>query len=171
MGFSLVAAFAVIGVSLFIAIEILTGSLLPAITDVDESYDELVDRSIEMVQTDINITSVFISGYGLNYNHSITLKNTGSITLNTSDFTILINGVTQQFSCPDSYIYPEMRVSLPMTALPRPCLARTLPAAQPSLRIKSAVIGLLPTVPRIPSVPKYFFFTLFSFTTLSSCLS
>jgi len=118
MGFSLVAAFAVIGVSIFIAIEILTGSLLPAITDVDESYDELVDRSIEKIQTDINITSVSIAGYGLNYNHSITLKNTGSITLNTSDFTILINGVIQQFSCSDPYLYPEKQTYLNVSNLP-----------------------------------------------------
>jgi len=118
MGFSLVAAFAVIGVSLFIAIEIFTGSLLPAITDVDESYDQLVDRSIEMVQTNINITSISIAGYGLNYNHSIVLKNIGSITLNTSDFTILINGVTQQFSCPDSYLHPEKQTYLNVSNLP-----------------------------------------------------
>jgi len=118
MGFSLVAAFAVIGVSIFIAIEILTGSMLPAITDVDDSYDELVDRSVEMVQTDINISSVSISGYGLNYNHSITLKNTGSVTLNTSDFSILINGVTQQFSCTDSYLYPEKQTYLNVSNLP-----------------------------------------------------
>ena len=118
MGFSLVAAFAVIGVSILIAIEIFTGSLLPAITDVDESYDDLLDRTVEMAQTDINISSVSISAYGLNYNHSITLKNTGSITLNTSDFTILINGVTQQFICPDSYLYPEKETYFNVTNLP-----------------------------------------------------
>jgi archaellum component FlaF (FlaF/FlaG flagellin family) len=118
MGFSLVAAFAVIGISILIAIEIFTGSLLPAITDVDESYDDLLDRTVKMAQTNINISSVFISTYGLNYNHSITLKNTGSITLNTSDFTILINGVTQQFSCPDSYLYPEKETYLNVPNLP-----------------------------------------------------
>lgn len=118
MGFSLVAAFAVIGVSIFIAIEILTGSLLPAITDVDESYDELVDRSIEMIQTDINITNVSISANGPNYNHNITVKNTGSITLNTSDFIILINGITQQFNCTDSYLYPEKQTYFNVSNLP-----------------------------------------------------
>lgn len=118
MGFSLVAAFVVIGVSILIAIEIFTGSLLPAITDVDESYDDLLDRTVEMAQTDINISSVSTSAYGLNYNHSITLKNTGSITLNTSDFTILIDGVTQQFICPDSYLYPEKETYLNVSNLP-----------------------------------------------------
>ena len=117
MGFSLVAAFAVIGVSIFIAIEILTGSLLPAITDTDESYDDMVDRSIEMVQTDINITNVVTSG-SLTYNHNITLKNMGSITLNISDFTVLINGRMQQFVCPVSYLYPEKETYLNVSNLP-----------------------------------------------------
>src|SRR5258706_12462880 len=34
-------------------------------------------------------------------------------------------------------------------------LRRTLPAAYPSRMTKSGVIGLSPTVPRTPSVPKY----------------
>jgi len=118
MGFSLVAAFAVIGVSIFIAIEILTGSLLPAITDTDESYDDMVDRSVEMVQTDINISSVSIYVNGLNYDHNISVINTGSITLNTSDFTVLINGVTQQFICTDSYLHPEKLTYLNVSNLP-----------------------------------------------------
>ena len=117
MGFSLVAAFAVIGVSIFIAIEILTGSMLPAITETDESYNDLVDRSIEMVQTDINISNVTISGSSP-YNHNISVKNTGSTILNTSDFTILINGVTQQFICPNSYLYPEKNTYFNITNLP-----------------------------------------------------
>jgi archaellum component FlaF (FlaF/FlaG flagellin family) len=118
MGFSLVAAFAVISISILIAIEIFTGSLLPAIKDVDESYDDLADRTVEMVQTDINISSVSVFSYGLNYNHSIVLKNTGSISLNTSDFTILINGLVEQFSCPDSYLYPEKETYLNVSNLP-----------------------------------------------------
>src|SRR4051812_32459232 len=59
-----------------------------------------------------------------------------------------------------SSMYPEMRVSLPMQTAecwrwPLTSPARTLPAAYPSRRTKSGVIGLAPTVPRTPSVPKY----------------
>ena len=118
MGFSLVAAAAVIGVSILVCIEILTGSLLPAITDVDDSYDDMVGRSIDRVQTDINITSVSTPANGQNYDHNITVENTGSITLNTSDFTILINGTTQQFSCTDPYLYPEKVVYFDILNLP-----------------------------------------------------
>ena len=107
MGFSLIAASAVIGVSILISIEILTGSVLPTITDLDDSYDDMVDRSVDKVQTDINITDVSTYANDSNYDHNITLENTGSITLKTSDFVILINGTMQQFSCSDSYLHPE----------------------------------------------------------------
>jgi len=118
MGFSLVASFAVIGVSILIAIEIFTGNLIPIITDIDESYDNLVQRTLESVQTDINISAASTSLFGENYNHSIIVQNKGSITLNTSRFTILINGVSVQFSCSSSYIYPEKEVFFNISNLP-----------------------------------------------------
>ena len=118
MGFSLTASFAIIGVSLLISIEILTGGIIPTIVDTDESYNDMVDRTIEMVQTDINISSVAIYVNGLNYDHNISVKNTGSITLNTSDFTILINGVSQMFRCADAYLYPEQHTTFNVTNLP-----------------------------------------------------
>src|SRR5450830_857460 len=61
-------------------------------------------------------------------------------------------------SSADSNMYPEIRVSLPTRTLQAPSLRNAIPAAQPSLSMKSGVIGYCPTRPRIPSVPKYFFF-------------
>src|SRR5450830_245762 len=60
-------------------------------------------------------------------------------------------------SSADSNIYPEIRVSLPTRMRHAPMLRNAMPAAQPSLSMKSGVIGNSPTRPRIPSVPKYFF--------------
>ncbi len=107
MGFSLVAAFAVIGVTALISIEILTGAILPALTDFEDSYEEMIERKIDKVQTKINITNVSTSVNGTNYDHNITVENIGSISLRTCDFTILINGTKQQFICSDPYLYPE----------------------------------------------------------------
>lgn len=107
MGFSLVAAFAVIGVTTLISIEILTGSILPTLNDFDDSYNEMIERKINRVQTKINITNVSTSVNGTNYDHNITVENTGSITLKTADFTILINGTKQHFICLNPYLYPE----------------------------------------------------------------
>jgi archaellum component FlaF (FlaF/FlaG flagellin family) len=118
MGFSLVAATAVIGVSLFVAAEILTGSLLPVMKGINNSYDEMKDRMIYQIQTDINITSVTTQPNGVNYDHNITVENTGSITLKTSDFTILINGVSQTFTCNKPYLYPKKVAYFTVVNLP-----------------------------------------------------
>src|SRR6516225_706802 len=61
---------------------------------------------------------------------------------------------TNPASSADSNMYPERRVSLPMSTVP-PCGASTRAAALASLSAKSTVIGCSPTRPRTPSVPKY----------------
>ena len=47
MGFSLVAAAAIIGVSILVVIGTFTGSLLPAVTDISDSYEDMRDRIID----------------------------------------------------------------------------------------------------------------------------
>jgi archaellum component FlaF (FlaF/FlaG flagellin family) len=110
MGFSLAAAAAIIGVSVLIAIELVVGSLLPAITDINNSYDDMKERAIEQIQTDINITTVSITSNGSFYDHNFTVENTGSIDLETKYFDILINGTSYPFNCSKSFIYPEQDV-------------------------------------------------------------
>ncbi|MNP63369.1 hypothetical protein D3C76_1587560 [compost metagenome] len=44
-------------------------------------------------------------------------------------------------SSADSNMYPEIRVSLPTSTLHAPILRNAMPAAQPSLSMKSGVIG------------------------------
>jgi archaellum component FlaF (FlaF/FlaG flagellin family) len=110
MGFSLIASAAILGVTLFMAVEIITSDLLPTIEEINTSYDDMKERIKDQVQTDINITTVSRSPNGMNYNYNISLQNTGSTSLKTADFTILINGITYQFTCSHSYIHPENTV-------------------------------------------------------------
>lgn len=107
MGFSLVAAFGVISVSILIAVEIMMGGLLPVVTNINESYDKLVKRRVESAHTMITITGVDTSPNGSNWDHNISVENTGSISLKTSDFDIIMNGTRQVYSCADPYLYPE----------------------------------------------------------------
>jgi len=107
MGFSLVGAAAIIGVSILMVIEIIVSTTIPTFTDVHNAFDEMRDRAIAQVQTDINITDVNSIVNGSNYDINITVENTGSITLETILFDILINGSKNDFSCSKSYIYPE----------------------------------------------------------------
>ncbi|MFO7678325.1 MAG: hypothetical protein R6V50_08105 [Thermoplasmatota archaeon] len=112
MGFSVAAAYAIIGVSFLISLEILTGSMLPALTNVDESYNSLFDRKIEGIQTSINISKVSVEMYNSNYNHSITIKNIGKITLKTNEMIVLINGLLQDFESEYIYFYPGESILL-----------------------------------------------------------
>lgn len=110
MGFSVIAAAAILGLTLFMAVEIIASDLLPTIEDMNKSYDELKERHQNQLQSDINITIVLRSANGSNYDYNISVKNTGSATLFTNDFEILINGSEYQFTCPRENLYPENTV-------------------------------------------------------------
>ena len=110
MGFSLIAAAANIGLAIVMAIEIIVGTTIPTVTNVQNSFDEMRERAIEQVQTDINISSITSEVNGSNYDINITVENTGSVTLKTTYFNILINGIDKPFSCSKKYLYPENEV-------------------------------------------------------------
>ena len=118
MGFSLVGAFAIIGVSILMVFGIFTGDLLPAITDYNDAYDNMKDRIIDQVQTDISITNVTTPSNGSNYDLNFTVENTGGCTLKTDDFNVLINGTSRSFSCESSYLYIDSSVFFNVTNLP-----------------------------------------------------
>jgi archaellum component FlaF (FlaF/FlaG flagellin family) len=107
MGFSVVAASAIIGVSVLIALEIVVGTTFPNMSDIHNCYKEMKDRSIEQVQTDINITRVNVVINDTNWDVNISIENSGSISLKTSKFNILLNGTNQIYECDDTYLHPS----------------------------------------------------------------
>jgi archaellum component FlaF (FlaF/FlaG flagellin family) len=117
MGFSLVAAAAIIGVSVLMVIEIIVGTTIPTITDVHDSFDEMRDRAIDQVQTDINITDITSEVNASNYDINITVENIGSTTLDTTNFNILINGTDKKFTCSKKYLHPENEVYFNVSSL------------------------------------------------------
>ena len=118
MGLSLVAAAAIIGVSVLICLELIVGTTIPTMTTVQDSYDEMRERSIDRFQTDINITTISTPDNGSNFDLNFTIENTGSITLKTSYFNVLVNGTSHSFTCEKSYIYPEKQIWFNVTNLP-----------------------------------------------------
>jgi len=103
MGFSLIAASAIIGVAVLISLEIIVGTTVPTITDIHDSYDDMRVRAVEQLQTDVTITSSVWN----NPNTILSVDNTGSTTINTSKCSILLNGVIQTFTSTVSYFHPE----------------------------------------------------------------
>lgn len=103
MGFSLAASSAIIGVAVLISIELIVSTTIPTITEVYESFDEMRDRAVDQVQTDITIDTARWN----NPNTEIDVDNTGSVTVNTTNCTIIIDGVTKQFTCSVAFLHPE----------------------------------------------------------------
>jgi archaellum component FlaF (FlaF/FlaG flagellin family) len=119
MGFSLIASAAILGVTLFMAAEIITSDLLPTIEGINDSYGDMKNRIRDQIQTDINITTVTRVVNGTNYDYNISVKNTGGVSLNTADFIILINGTEYQSTCAHLYLYPENTVYFQVVNAPR----------------------------------------------------
>ena len=118
MGFSFVGAFAILGVTLMIAFEIFTGSLLPAVSNVNYSLKHMKDRTDDISHTNITIDSIITTANVSNYDLNISVKNVGSITLKAVDFNILVNGSSKTFSFSDSYLYPENTIYFNVFNLP-----------------------------------------------------
>lgn len=108
MGFSTVAAAAIIGVAIVMAMEIIVGTTIPTITEIHNSYDEMRERAIKQIQTKINITNAVAVANGSDHHDlTFTVENTGSVSLKTSSFDVLINGTKKSFTCSKTYLYPE----------------------------------------------------------------
>jgi archaellum component FlaF (FlaF/FlaG flagellin family) len=118
MGFSVIAAAAILGVTLFMAVEIITSELLPTLDDVNQSYEDMKDRYQNQLQSNINITTVNQSANGSNFDYTISVQNTGSTTLHTNDFQILINGTVYHFSCAEEKLYPQNTLLFQLTNIP-----------------------------------------------------
>ncbi|MEF8847782.1 MAG: hypothetical protein V5A68_01455 [Candidatus Thermoplasmatota archaeon] len=118
MGFSLSASAAIIGISILVAAEITIGTFFPAINDIYSSYDDMRNRAIEQIQSDIKITKISAITNNSNYDLNITVNNTGSTTLDTTNFNVLINGTNQVFYKSKRYLYPETHVYLKLYSLP-----------------------------------------------------
>jgi len=124
MGFSVSAATAIIGVAILISFEVMVADVIPTIKDTHDAYDEMKERSVDQIQTDINITSVRTPANASNYDLNITVKNIGSITLETEKFNILINGTKHTFTCSKTYLHPENQVYFNIKNLPVVCNIR-----------------------------------------------
>jgi archaellum component FlaF (FlaF/FlaG flagellin family) len=112
MGFSLVGAFAILSVTLMVALEIFSGNILPAVTNVNYAFKDLKDRSVETAHTNITISNISTTANGSNYDLNITIYNGGSITSAVRDFTVLINGTAVIFSSSRLFLFPKNTVYL-----------------------------------------------------------
>ncbi len=118
MGFSLIASAVVLSIAIAMAIEIFTGDIFPTIDRINTAYEGLKGRIDTQAHANINITSISRVSYGLNYNYTITVHNTGSVTLPTATATILFNGTKEPFNASAPYLYPDATVTFSIIGIP-----------------------------------------------------
>lgn len=107
LGFSISATSAIIGVAIIMVIEVSVGTVIPVITDLDNSYDEMRQRAVEELQTMIEIENINVQTNDSLHDLSIEIKNTGSTVIESSYVNVLVNGSLSSFLCDDEYWFPE----------------------------------------------------------------
>lgn len=88
------------------------GTILPILTELDESYDALRKRAVDELQTAINIENITVESNASFHDITITVKNTGSTVIESGYVHVLINGTLTSFICDDDYWFPESHYTL-----------------------------------------------------------
>lgn len=117
VGFSISATAAIIGVSFLMILEISMGTLFPMFTDIDESYDNMRQRAIDELQTDIEIENISVQANSSLHDLTINLKNKGATTIEVSSVDLLVNGSLFPFSCNEEYWFPESNYTISVYGL------------------------------------------------------
>lgn len=107
MGLSVVAVAALVVVSVCISVEIFSSAMLPSLDDMNDSFTELKKRRVDSVQSSLNITDVDVAVNGSNFDYMVTVENMGSISLQPSQFVVLVNGTSCVFFCSVLYLHPR----------------------------------------------------------------
>jgi archaellum component FlaF (FlaF/FlaG flagellin family) len=125
MGFSVSAAALIVGISLLIAFEGFTTAIVPLVSDVHQSYSEMMDKKTEASQVSIDIIDVTTNFNGSGYvDCVIDIENTGSSTITLQRCSLLIDGVLTVFHTNDSFLFPGRSATLSVNHLPLSGLTR-----------------------------------------------
>jgi len=112
MGFSISASTAIIGVAILMTLEVSMGTVIPVLTDLDESYDDMRQRTLDELQTSIVISNITVQANASLHDLSIKVDNTGSTVIDSNYVHVLIDGVLSSFTSSESYWFPEQLVTL-----------------------------------------------------------
>ena len=117
MGFSISAASAIIGVAVVMIIEVSVGTVIPVFTDLNDSYNDMRQRSFDELQTDIVIQNITVQTHASLHDILISVSNSGSTVIETKYIDVLVNGTLTSFTCADNYWFPEGTYTISLTNL------------------------------------------------------
>jgi archaellum component FlaF (FlaF/FlaG flagellin family) len=106
------------------SVEIITADIFPTVDSINNAYENLKDRIDTQAQASINITNITRQTNNTTYDYTITIHNTGSITLPTASLTILLNGTKEPYTTTQTYLYPDTTTTLTVLNIPGPSSKR-----------------------------------------------
>ncbi|MBS3749302.1 MAG: hypothetical protein KGY67_06340 [Candidatus Thermoplasmatota archaeon] len=98
-------------------LEVSVGTVLPVLTDLDESYDKMRNRAVEELQTDIQINDMSTQANNSLHDLTINLTNSGSTVIETSYITVLIDGSNSVFAVDELYWFPESSYTISVNGI------------------------------------------------------
>jgi|Deesub1362A_J573_1020465.scaffolds.fasta_scaffold00392_6 flagellar protein FlaF len=107
MGFSVAASFTILLITTLIVSGMILSESIHKLKEARQVYIQEKKKAIEILTTEFQITS--IAAYNTSpttHTLTVTIENTGSTTLETSYFNVLVDGVLVDASYNVSYLYP-----------------------------------------------------------------
>ena len=119
MGFSVTAAFALLMIACLVAFGAVMTVLDANIKAINAAEKQQTKLKVEKANTDfrivsINATNTTVSTYTL----QVIVYNDGSTTLKSSDFSVLVDGVLENFTYNVSYLFPLKSLLITVDDLP-----------------------------------------------------
>lgn len=118
MGFSTTAAFMI----LFIFSIAVFGMVYNVVSSTAKLYVEELREKKEKIEessnTRLEIVSLSTNKNGNGYSLDIVLKNSGTVTLKTEKFDVLVDGIKMSFTADRQILYPETQVTIHIDNLP-----------------------------------------------------
>ncbi len=120
MGFSVTAAFALMMIAYLVAFGAVVAVLNSNFKAVNVAEKQQLKLKVEKENTDFRIVSINATNTTLTtYSLKVVLYNDGSVTLNSSSFSVLVDGVLQQnVSYNVSYFFPLEYMQFTIDSLP-----------------------------------------------------
>lgn len=106
MGFSYVAAVAILLSSSLIFFGMVYTGYVQSNIQISGAESQLTHQNYDYLNTKVNVTGYNITKFGATDNVTVNLTNTGSITLDLKETSVLLNGTLITFNYSSEYLFP-----------------------------------------------------------------
>ena len=120
MGFSYVVAVAILLSSSLIFFGVIYSDYVHTNGEISKAEEGQGNQIYEYVNSKVNITAALETGKNASFNLSLSLVNTGSVTLYLNQTDVLVNGTVHSFNYTREYLFPLQNETISLTTSDSP---------------------------------------------------